>query len=347
MSHAHYVGSVSTSLLMMIVDFCIINRLNIPRECLTYLNRKTFQPNDLTERIPFQVWSDILSHIYTQHPIQGLGLEIAKNIQLAHAGILSYLAFSESKLSKAIPDFVAYNRLVYDFNIMHLKSNNDLIELSWGDSRGRPGLLVDETAIALFYNIIKQAVHPLKVSLKCLRFIYSAPENTRIYEDYFKCPVIFNARETSIVFSFSEVEKISLNRSDPILYRILKKQADRLINQLETYDGFEQRLYASINYCIRQKVINTNAVAKYMGISNQKLRKSLVDSGINFNKALNKVREDLAKMYLKDEEINISEISDLVGYAEQSVFQRAFKSWTGETPLQFRKKSNQMKRTTA
>ena len=82
MSHAHYVGSVSTSLLMMIVDFCIINRLNIPRECLTYLNRKTFQPNDLTERIPFQVWSDILSHIYTQHPIQGLGLEIAKNIKI-------------------------------------------------------------------------------------------------------------------------------------------------------------------------------------------------------------------------------------------------------------------------
>ncbi|MEG2884714.1 MAG: AraC family transcriptional regulator, partial [Acinetobacter sp.] len=77
------------------------------------------------------------------------------------------------------------------------------------------------------------------------------------------------------------------------------------------------------------------------------LRKSLVDSGINFNKALNKVREDLAKMYLKDEEINISEISDLVGYAEQSVFQRAFKSWTGETPLQFRKKSNQMKKTIA
>ena len=33
----------------------------------------------------------------------------------------------------------------------------------------------------------------------------------------------------------------------------------------------------------------------------------LVDSGINFNKALNKVREDLAKMYLKDEEINIKQ----------------------------------------
>lgn len=338
MSNSQYVGSVSTSLLMMIVDFCIFNKLDIPKECLVYLNRKTSQPNDLTERIPFQIWNDILSNLHNQYSIDGLGLEIAKYIQMPHAGILSYLAFSESNLSEAIPDFVTYNRLVYDFNLMHFHFENDHIELSWGDCRGRPGLLVDETAIALFYNIIKQAIHPLKISIRNLNFIYQEPKNLKIYEDYFKCPIIFNSQVTSIVFSFSEIEKIYLNRADPILYRLLKKQADRLIDQLELYDNFEQRLYTSIHYCIKQKIINVDAVAKYMGISNSMLRKNLLNEGINFNKALNKVRESLAKKYLNDQNLNMSEISGLLGYAEQSVFQRAFKSWTGETPLKFRSK---------
>ncbi|MBH2030929.1 MAG: AraC family transcriptional regulator ligand-binding domain-containing protein [Moraxellaceae bacterium] len=338
MYRSQYVGSVSTSLLMMIVDFCMSHKLNIPRECLMYLNKNTLQPNDLTERIPFQIWSDVLANLYDQHPIDSLGLEIAKHIQLAHAGILSYLAFSKSKLSKAIPDFVEYNRLVYDFNLMHFHIENDHVELSSGDCRGRPGLLVDETAIALFYNIIKQAVYPLKISLKCLNFIYSIPKNIKVYEKYFECPVFFNAQSTSITFSFSEIEKIYLSRADPILYRLLKKQADRLIGQLDVYDDFEQRLYTSIHYCIKQKIISLNAVAKYMGVSDQILRKKLLDTGISFNKVLNKVRESLAKRYLSDQRLNIAEIADLLGYSEQSVFQRAFKNWTGETPLKFRNK---------
>jgi hypothetical protein len=81
-----------------------------------YLDANTFLPNNINERVPFQVWNNILHKISLQYPIEGLGLEIAKHIQLAHAGILSYLAFSEANLLDALLDFINYNRLVYDFN---------------------------------------------------------------------------------------------------------------------------------------------------------------------------------------------------------------------------------------
>jgi AraC-like DNA-binding protein len=68
-----------------------------------------------------------------------------------------------------------------------------------------------------------------------------------------------------------------------------------------------------------------------------KIKKDLFTANINFNKAVNQVRENLAKEYLSDKNFNMNEISDLLGYAEQSVFQRAFKNWTKKTPLQFRK----------
>ena len=336
MDGSQYIGSVSTLLLMMVVDFCLSNNLNIPNECLSYLNSSTYQPNDFNERIPFKVWIDILSSIHEQYPIDGLGLEIAKHIKLGHAGVVSYLAFSEERLLQSVTDFMKYNRLVYDFNLMDIQIDGDCIEISWGDSRGRPGLLVDETAIGFFYNIVKQAIAPFNISLKCLNFIYSAPKNIKIYEGYFQCPIYFNSQMTSIVFSFSEIEKIHLNRFDPILYRLLKKQADRLVGQLEIYDNFEDRLNTIILYCIQKKDIKMSSVAKHMGISERKLSKKLVDSDLNFNDLVNEVRKNLAKSYLENHDLCINEIAYLLGYSEQSAFQRAFKKWTGKTPLKFR-----------
>ncbi|WP_288404882.1 AraC family transcriptional regulator, partial [uncultured Acinetobacter sp.] len=41
--------------------------------------------------------------------------------------------------------------------------------------------------------------------------------------------------------------------------------------------------------------------------------------------------------YLKQSR-RLSEIAELLGYADQSAFGRAFKRWTGETPKQFRER---------
>lgn len=53
---------------------------------------------------------------------------------------------------------------------MNIHIDNNIIELSWGDSHGRPGLLVDETAIALFYNIVKIGDSAVKNSAEICEF---------------------------------------------------------------------------------------------------------------------------------------------------------------------------------
>jgi AraC-like DNA-binding protein len=44
----------------------------------------------------------------------------------------------------------------------------------------------------------------------------------------------------------------------------------------------------------------------------------------------------LAKHYLDDESLPVSEIAWLLGYREVSSLTHAFKRWTGTTPRQFR-----------
>ena len=49
------------------------------------------------------------------------------------------------------------------------------------------------------------------------------------------------------------------------------------------------------------------------------------------------VRRSLALKYIEEPGYSITEIAFLLGYADQSAFNRAFKRWTGHTPTTFRK----------
>jgi AraC-like DNA-binding protein len=44
------------------------------------------------------------------------------------------------------------------------------------------------------------------------------------------------------------------------------------------------------------------------------------------------LRSDLAKRYLADKDLSISEIAWLLGYQEVSAFTHACRRWTGQTP---------------
>ncbi len=62
----------------------------------------------------------------------------------------------------------------------------------------------------------------------------------------------------------------------------------------------------------------------------------LASEGLSFGEILAELRADLARRYLKDEELAISQIAWLLGYQEVSAFTHAFKRWTGKTPREVR-----------
>jgi AraC-like DNA-binding protein len=51
---------------------------------------------------------------------------------------------------------------------------------------------------------------------------------------------------------------------------------------------------------------------------------------------LEETRAALARRYLAERDLAVSEIAGLLGYSEVSSFTHEFKRWTGMTPRQFR-----------
>ena len=77
-------------------------------------------------------------------------------------------------------------------------------------------------------------------------------------------------------------------------------------------------------------------VAKKLGISPRTLSRKLRDERVAFPEILEETRVALAKRYLVEPDLPVSEIAWLLGYAEVSSFTHAFKRWTGITPREFR-----------
>ena len=72
-------------------------------------------------------------------------------------------------------------------------------------------------------------------------------------------------------------------------------------------------------------------------MTTRNLQLKLKEEGTSFRKLLDEVRKKIAAGYLRDEDALICEIALLLGFADQSAFQHAFKRWTGKTSGEYRR----------
>lgn len=68
---------------------------------------------------------------------------------------------------------------------------------------------------------------------------------------------------------------------------------------------------------------------------------TLQQQGASYQQRMQEIRCMLAEQYLRDPHLSLQEIALLLGYSEQSAFQRAFKRWLQLTPQQWRRQNLQ------
>jgi AraC-like DNA-binding protein len=79
-----------------------------------------------------------------------------------------------------------------------------------------------------------------------------------------------------------------------------------------------------------------NAIARALATSPRSLQRRLFEAGTTFDELRERVREDLAVKYVQQSNLHLVEISEMLGYSQQSAFSRAFKRLRGVTPRQLR-----------
>ncbi|MEZ4313573.1 MAG: helix-turn-helix transcriptional regulator [Polyangiaceae bacterium] len=78
-------------------------------------------------------------------------------------------------------------------------------------------------------------------------------------------------------------------------------------------------------------------VARKLQMSPRSLQRRLTDMGTTFRALVTAERHALALRHLSSPALSIAEIAFLLGFSTVPAFHRAFKQWTGLTPLAARR----------
>ena len=102
-------------------------------------------------------------------------------------------------------------------------------------------------------------------------------------------------------------------------------------------ESLVERAAAAIRRQLADGEPSLDDVARALNIPNWTLQRRLRNHGCTYQELLLEVRRELALNYLKDREIQISELAFLLGYSEISAFSRAFHRWLGMSPSEWRR----------
>lgn len=80
-------------------------------------------------------------------------------------------------------------------------------------------------------------------------------------------------------------------------------------------------------------------VAEKLGSTPRTLSRYLRAASMSFSELRNGVRAQHAERYLRESTLPIIDIAERLGYSDQASFSKAFRSWTGKTPGEFRRTS--------
>lgn len=170
--------------------------------------------------------------------------------------------------------------------------------------------------------------------LERVELTYPAPPHAYAYQDLLGCTVQFNCSCNRLIVRSSAL-RMQLLTAQPEIERICSDLCNHALQKIEDNDP----LVSSIQQYLAMNLQNSpriNDVSVNLGMTERTLRRRLRVKNSNYQRILDGVRECLAKGYLNNTNLNLDQISFLLGFSEATTFRRTFKRWTGQSASEYR-----------
>jgi len=248
---------------------------------------------------------------------------------------LGYALVASGSLREVFERIVRYHQVVSDALTLELSREGERYCFRLLQPVGSPAPALEAIdAFAAIYvrtcrNRLGREYAPLAVYLQ-----RPEPADPTPWHTVFRAPVFFGAEEDRLEFAARDFDS-HLDDANPELAEHNETVLKRTLAQLQPLT-WERKVRAAIEAQLPEGEPSAERIAQALHLSLRSLQRHLADEGCRFDALLNECRENLALLHLRDPQCSLAEISHLLGFADTSSFNRAFKRWTGMTPGQFR-----------
>ena len=264
-----------------------------------------------------------------------IGLRVSRFVSPTTFHALGYALVASGSLREVFERIVRYHPVVSDALKLELSRKGERYRFRLLQPPGSPAPALEAIdAFAAIYvrtcrNRLGRDYAPLAVYLRRPEPVDPTPWHT-----VFRAPLFFGAEEDRLEFAARDFDS-HLDDANPELAEHNETVLKRTLAQLQPLT-WERKVRAAIEAQLPDGEPSAERIAQALHLSVRSLQRHLADEGCRFDALLNDCRQNLALQHLRDPQCSLAEVSHLLGFADTSSFNRAFKRWTGMTPGQFR-----------
>ncbi|MEX2476290.1 helix-turn-helix domain-containing protein [Marinobacter sp.] len=284
------------------------------------------------DNVPVPVWRDLLARGLALCSGQvAPELAVGSCVRPGHVGVLGYLVLASDTLGEAMLAYQRYETLFYGATLAEIVIEGDQAEMRWPPSEDELGQQADGAAIAALVTFLRRQIDdPPPPSWVSFLGAVDA-ESAQAYERFFGCPVGWRDSHVRVRFPLAYMG-IPMPRRDPTLRALLDRQAQALLRALPGGSETERQLQHVLLRLLADGEPTLARAARAMHMSPRTLQRRLASHHLSWQQWLDRSREQLARNYLGDGSLTLTDIALLLGFSEQSAFTRAYQRWTGTSP---------------
>jgi AraC-like DNA-binding protein len=263
-----------------------------------------------------------------------MGLEAARRLRLGDLDVFGYLLKHADNLWSMLQVASQYSRLLGDTASVEVASLTDSVEVSLGRSGGRKLLHEGSDFAAGVFVLSARALFGEDVSPREVRLPCARPRDERPYQQFFGCPLSFDAECVTLVYA-SALLHLPSRHADPQLSGILRRQADQSVSKVPQDAAVPTRVRAYVAEHLDQGDAGLAVIAAKLAMSERTLRRRLREAGTGYRALVDDVRRERALMLADQGLHTATEIAVMVGFEDSTAFARAFRRWTGSVPRDY------------
>lgn len=265
------------------------------------------------------------------------GLWFGNQFRPRDLGMWGYAAISSPTVGSALENLV---------NLFHFHQEASVLRLAPG-----PGGLMRleyqivapdilwrrqdaELSLGMFLNVIREGCGAHWAPEE-VHFEHPKPQIWEEHESAFDAPVYFGQSCNALVFRPALLDRPMPSR-DLALLSIMQTCLESLGSRGRGSDGLFERLSSMIRVSLPDGYPSLNQVAAELRVPAAVIQRELADHGMTYKDAVETIRRDLARIYIQQRHLPLTEITFLLGYSELSAFSRAFTRWMGVSPRSYR-----------
>lgn len=306
--------------------------------CDALLRSRGIDPDLVREpraRIPTDQFIRLFRLVWKELDDEFMG-RTTHSCRVGHFHLMGSLVVHSANLEEVLYQSIRCYRLFSDDIEISLNLDGDEAELSL--THHHPELDPDQFLVEWLLMVWHRLVGWLigrKIVLSHATFKHPLPGHFDEYRFVFPCQCYFERKRNSLFFSKNYLTMPVVRTPEELDDFILSSPRDLMIWTADD-DSLSTRVRRLLETCEDSRLPNLDWVADQLHMTSYTVSRKLKSEGSAYQQIKDNLRRDQAVIMLTRQNLSVAEISAQLGFAEPGAFSRAFKHWTGLSPLAYR-----------